>query len=175
MALAVIGSIIALATHTGDITVGTVDPLSRLIQPDVTSCKAASALGMHGISQARSCDTHSTGIGLLGYQFSTSGAYLAGLARLNILTGFRASGAGTSCPPPSGRTSGHVGWHSNDNPAFRPRTGQVLECYTYGHDSRILIYLWTLPSERTILVANDGATGATYADLDTWWAGLSYG
>jgi hypothetical protein len=175
VALAVIGGIVALVTRTGDITLNTVEPLSKLIKPDVASCKRGDSLELHGLTSVQSCTTHTAHIGLLAYQFDTSADYQTALSRLNFLTGFSASGAGTTCPPPSGKSSGQVGWHSNDNASFSSRSGQDLECYTFSHDSSILIYLWTLPSQRTILVGNDGASGATFGQLDTWWTGLSYG
>jgi hypothetical protein len=99
----------------------------------------------------------------------------AGLAELNLLTGFDAAAAGHGCPPPPGSTSGQSRWHSNDNAGFGSRAGQILECYRYGRDTRIPVYLWTLPTQRVILVANDQARGATYASLGRWWSRLSYG
>jgi hypothetical protein len=47
--------------------------------------------------------------------------------------------------------------------------------YPYSRDSRIPIYLWTLPTQRVILIANDQAAGATYTSLGHWWSHLSYG
>jgi hypothetical protein len=41
--------------------------------------------------------------------------------------------------------------------------------------SRIPSYLWTLPTQRVILIANDQAAGATYTSLGSWWSRLSYG
>jgi hypothetical protein len=73
------------------------------------------------------------------------------------------------------RCSGQTRWHSNDNANFGSRAGQILECYPYSRDTRILIYLWTLPTQRVILVASGQAAGATYASLGKWWSGLSYG
>jgi hypothetical protein len=175
MALAVIGGIIAVATGTGDLAPAAVEPLSQLIKPDVTTCKATSALGMSGVAHAQSCQTRAAHIGLLAYQFTTAGGYLAGLAHLNRATGFDGRAAGHTCPPPSGSASGQSRWHSNDNAGFRSRPGQVLECYAYSHDTRVLIYLWTLPTQRVILLANNDAAGADYASLGTWWAGLNYG
>ena len=171
--IAVLGGIIALVTHTGTIT--TVEPLSQLVGPDVASCQNAATLGMRGVSHAQSCHTHAKGIGLVGYQFSTAAGYADGLAELNLLTGFGAGAPGHGCPPPSGSTSGRSPWHSNDNGDVGPRAGQILECYPYSRDSRIPIYLWTLPTQRVILIANDQAPGATYTSLGNWWSGLSYG
>jgi len=150
-------------------------PERCLIKPDVTTCKPTPALGMSGVAHAQSSQTHAAHIGLLAYQFTTAGGYLAGLAQLNRLTGFDGTAAGNTCPPPSGSASGRSRWHSNDNAGFRSRPGQLLECYAYSHDTRVLIYLWTLPTQRVILVANNDAAGADYASLGTWWAGLNYG
>src|SRR5262249_4531162 len=143
--------------------------------PEVTSCKNVAAPGMRGVTHALSCHTHAPDIGLVGYQFSTAAGYEAGLAELNLLTGFDAAAAGHGCPPPPGSTSGQSRWHSNDNAGFGSRAGQILECYRYGRDARIPVYLWTLPTQRVILVANDQARGATYASLGRWWSRLSYG
>jgi len=95
------------------------------------------------------------------------------LAQLNRLTGFDAPAAGNTWPPPPGKTSGQSQWHSNDNASFGSRAGQVLECYAYSHDTRILIYLWTLPTRRVILIANNDAAEASYASLGNWWSGLN--
>lgn len=35
--------------------------------------------------------------------------------------------------------------------------------------------LWTLPTRRVILIANNDAAEASYASLGNWWSGLNYG
>jgi hypothetical protein len=71
-----------------------VEPVSQIIKPDVTSCRAGAALGMHGITKTLACHTHQTRIGLLAYQFNTAADHRAGLSRLNGLTGWNPSSAG---------------------------------------------------------------------------------
>ena len=172
--VALIGVIAAVAHHANSASGTTVEPLSQLIKPDVTSCKSTVTLGLTGLAHREFCQTGVHNIGLDGYQFATASAYANGLNRLHTITGWNPSGAGTSCPPPSGSTSGQTQWHSNVNSKYPERTRQVLECYTLDHPS-FLLYLWTLPTQRVILVANDSATGATFADLEKWWSGLNYG
>jgi len=116
----------------------------------------------------------SVALGIVPGLFSTAADYRAGLAELNLLTGFDARPAGRGCPPPSGSTSGQSLWHSNDKANFGPRAGQIVECYPYSRGSSP-IYLWTLPTQRVILIASDQAARATYTNLGNWWSRLSYG
>jgi hypothetical protein len=173
--VALIGLIVALASQGSNSGAGTIEPLSKIIQPDVRSCKSTVALGMSGLVNREFCQTSVHSIGLDAYQFDTSTDYANGLSRLNNLTGWNASSAGTHCPPGSGSFSGLTQWHSNVNGLYRQRAGQLLECYSFNKSSKFLLYVWTLPTQRVILVANDNATGATFADLEKWWSGLSYG
>jgi len=172
--VALIGIIGAVARHINSANGTTIEPLSQLIKPDVTTCKSTVTLGLAGLTHREFCQTGVHSIGLDAYQFSTASAYANGLNRLNTITGWNPSGAGTRCPPPSGSTSGQTQWHSNVDSKFPRRTGQILECYALNHPS-YLLYLWTLPTQRVILVANDSATGASFADLEKWWSGLNYG
>ena len=171
--VALIGGIVALAHHDSS-DGNTIEPLSQLIKPDVTSCKSTVTLGLKGLTQREFCQTSEHNIGLDAYQFATASAYADGLDRLNIITGWNPSGAGTKCPPPTGDARGQLLWHSNVNSKYRQRAGQILECYSLRRPS-FLLYLWTLPTQRVILVANDNAAGATFADLEKWWSGLNYG
>lgn len=71
---------------------------------------------------------------------------------------------------------GHEGWHTLHNPAYQAlRPGQFLECYTDPQVSGLFLYMWTLPSQRVILVAGDSAAGASYTALQDWWEKLTYG
>ncbi len=169
--VAVIGGIVALVHHSSS---SGSQSLSQIIKPDVTSCKGTLALGLTGLTHREFCRTDVSSIGLDAYQFGTAAAYTNGLARLNNITGWDPSGTGTRCPPSSGN-SGRTLWHSNVNTSYPQRAGQVLECYHFDHGTDYLLYLWTLPTQRVILVANDSATGATFTDLEKWWAGLNYG
>ena len=172
--VALVGGIAALARHDNSSNGTTIEPLSQLIKPDVTSCKSTVTLGMTRLTHREFCQTSVHSIGLDAYQFATASAYANGLSLLNTVTGWSPSGAGTGCPPPSGNTSGQTQWHSNVNSNYPQRAGQILECYSVAHPS-FLLYLWTLPTQRVILVANDNATGATFTDLEKWWSGLNYG
>jgi len=172
--VALIGGIEALARHNDSGNAATIEPLSQVIKPDVTSCRSTATFGMRGLTHSEFCQTSEHNIGLDAYQFATASAYADGLRQLNTITGWSPAGAGTKCPPPSGDTSGQTLWHSNVNTNYRQRAGQILECYTLRRPG-FLLYLWTLPTQRVILVANDNATGASFADLEKWWSGLTYG
>ncbi len=172
--VALIGGIAALARHDNSSNATTIEPLSQLVKPDVTTCKSTVTLGLRGLTHREFCQTSVHNIGLDAYQFATASAYADGLSRLNTITGWSPSGAGTKCPPPSGDAGGQTLWHSNVNSRYRQRAGQILECYSLRRPS-FLLYLWTLPTQRVILVANDNAAGATFADLEKWWSGLNYG
>jgi hypothetical protein len=130
---------------------------------------------MAGVTHREFCSTHEHDIGLDAYQFDSTANYTSGLNHLNTITGWDPSAAGDGCPPPAGRAGGQSHWHSNVNAKYRQRSGQVLECYSFSRSSTVLLYVWTLPTQRVILVANDTATGATFANLEKWWAGLNYG
>jgi hypothetical protein len=170
--VALIGVIAALAKQSGN-SGGTPETLSQLIQPDVHGCKSTVTLGLVGLEHHEFCQTTVHSIGLIAYQFHTSSDYTDGLAKLNSLTGWNKSSAGTSCPPTLGSNSGLTQWHSNVNTKFAQRAGQVLECYPFHR--KFLLYVWTMPTQRVILVGSDGATGATFGDLEKWWSGLDYG
>ena len=174
--VALIGVIAALASSSGGSgNSGTaIEPLSKIIQPDVHGCKSTVTLGLTGLTHREFCQTSVHSIGLDAYQFATAAAYTAGLGRLNTLTGWNPSAAGTGCPPAGSDPDGQTLWHSNVNARFRQRAGQLLECYKFSR-SEFLLYVWTMPTQRVILVANDNGTGATFADLERWWAGLNYG
>jgi hypothetical protein len=172
--VALIGGIAALARHDNSSNATTIEPLSQLVKPDVTTCKSTVTLGLRRLTHREFCQTSVHNIGLDAYQFATASAYADGLSRLNTITGWSPSGAGTKCPPRSGDADGQTLWHSNVNSRYRQRAGQILECYSLRRPS-FLLYLWTLPTQRVILVANDDAAGATFADLEKWWSGLNYG
>src|SRR5262249_61577964 len=62
----------------------------------------------------------SVALGIVPGLFSTAADYRAGLAELNLLTGFDARPAGRGCPPPSGSTSAQPPWHPHHNANLRP-------------------------------------------------------
>jgi hypothetical protein len=150
-----------------------VQPLSTIIAPFTASCGPASqSFTLSGVTSSYLCKrTTSSTVDVLAYQFDNSADYQAGLASLNSHSGFLAVGASRSCPPPSGTAIGSASWHSAKYPA---RPGQVLECYTDQHNHLPLI-VWTLPGQRAILLADDGAFGATLATLHDWWTAIGFG
>jgi hypothetical protein len=174
VAVAVIAGIFAVVHgHSGGTTA---EPLSKVIKPDVGRCKAASTLEMRGVTSSLSCTTSAHNIGLSAFQYDNTADFQAGLARLNKLTGWNPSAAGKSCPPPAGSSTGQEGWHTLHNPKYKTlRSDQILECYPEtGGDGRFL-YLWTLPTQRVILVAGNPGSGASYTNLQKWWQNLTYG
>jgi hypothetical protein len=150
-----------------------VQPLSSIIAPFADNCGPASQrFTLSGVTSSYLCKrTTALVVDVLAYQFDNSADYRAGVVSLNSHTGFLAAGAARSCPPPGSTGTGSVSWHSRQYPA---RPDQVLECYTDAHNHLPLI-VWTLPSQRAILLADDGAHGATLATLDDWWTGIGFG
>jgi len=75
-----------------------------------------------------------------------------------------------------GRSIGHEGWHTRHDPAYHAVRGdQTLECYTDPQVNGLFPYLWTLPSQRVILVAGDSVAGASYTGRQDWREKLTYG
>jgi hypothetical protein len=109
----------------------------------------------------------------LAYQFDSTADYQAGFGSLNSRTGFVAVGASGSCPPSTGSTVGSTGWHSTSTATYPARSGQILECYTDRHNHLPLL-IWTLPTQRVVLLADDGSTGASLSLLYNWWTTLSF-
>lgn len=174
VAIAVIAAIIAAVQHhpSGG---PPVEAASKIIKPDVKFCRPTSLSGLKGV-KALDCATRVTSIGLSAYQFDNTTDYSAGLRTINSSTGWAPSGAGFGCPPPSGKPEGRAGWHTITNPKYKKQlSGQVLECYTPTHAASRLLYLWTLPTQRLILVAGDFSSSATFNDLENWWKNLTYG
>jgi hypothetical protein len=150
-----------------------VEPLSKIIKPDIVRCHPASKLSMHGVTASLACSTSESVIGISAYQYGSAADFRAGLSHLDSITGWDPSAAGRQCPPPVGRSIGHEGWHTLFNPRYKTlRADQILQCYT---DNGLFLYLWTLPSQRVILVAGDSASGASYTELQNWWNKLTYG
>jgi hypothetical protein len=150
-----------------------VQPLNSIIAPFTANCGPAHQSNkLTGVTSSYLCTRTTTPhVDVLAYQFDNPADYEAGLASLNSHTGFLAVGASPSCPPQGGAAVGSVPWHSTKYPA---RSGQVLECYTDSHNHLPLI-VWTLPRQRAILLADDGASGATLATLSGWWTAIGFG
>ena len=171
--VALIGGVVALVRrNSGSGT--TIEPLSKLLKPDVVSCTTTKSLDLKGLTHREACTTDVSTIKLFAYQFGTASEYTTGLSKLNTTTGWKSSAAGRHCPPPPGTTHARTLWHSNVNAKYRPRAGQILECYPFSHGAGFLLYLWTLPTQRVIIIGFEFATG-TFADLEKWWSGLDYG
>ena len=152
-----------------------VQSLSSIIAPFASGCGPADqSFTLSGTTSGYLChQTSATGVDVLAYQFDSSASYQAGLAALNTHTGFLTAGASRSCPPASGSTTGWVRWSSTHSETYSPRPGQILECYTDMHN-HLPVLLWTLPGERAILLADDGASGATLGTLVGWWTGIGF-
>jgi hypothetical protein len=167
---------VAVAIWASGVLGSPVQPLSSIIAPFATSCGSAhQSFTLGGVTSSYLCvRTTATGVDVLAYQFDNSADYQAGLTSLNIRTGFLAAGASRSCPPASGTAFGSVSWHSTRSAKYPPLAGQILECYTDSHNHLPLI-VWTLPRQRAILLADDGASGAKLADLSTWWTAIGFG
>ena len=151
----------------------TVQPLSSIIAPFTANCGSAhQEFTLGGVTSSYLCtQTTASHVDVLAYQFDNSADYAAGLASLNSHTGFLAVGASPSCPPQGGAAVGSVTWHSTKYPAH---SGQVIECYTDSHNHLPLI-VWTLPKQRAILLADDGASGGSLATLYGWWTAIGFG
>ena len=151
------------------------EPLNDVIAPFASLCgPSAQSFSLSGTTSSYLCrQTSGTGINVLAYQFDNAADYQAGFASLNSRTGFVAVGASGSCPPPAGSRTGSTGWHSTRSATYPARSGQVLECYTDGHNHFPLL-VWTLPTQRVVLLADDGATGASLSLLYNWWTTLSF-
>lgn len=150
-----------------------VQPLASIIAPFTTDCGLAhQSFTLSGVTSSDLCTRTTTPhVDVLAYQFDNSADYQAGLVSLNSHTGFLAVGASPSCPPQGGAAIGSVTWHNSKYPA---RSGQVIECYTDSHNHLPLI-VWTLPRQRAILLADDGASGGSLATLYGWWTAIGFG
>jgi hypothetical protein len=151
-----------------------VEPVSKIVSPDVNHCRDQSSGTLRGVTTSQLCQTAVPGIALNVLQFDTAADYQAGLSDLNASLGWNPATAGPGCPPPGTDTRGESGWHSNVNPAYPPRPGQNLECFLEPRTGDP-VYLWTLPTQRVILAGVDTAPGATFTNLEDWWAGFTYG
>ncbi len=169
-------AVVAIVIWASGVLGSPVQPLSAIIAPFATSCGPAhQSFTLGGVTSSYLCvRTTATGVDVLAYQFDNSADYQAGLTSLNIRTGFLAAGASRSCPPASGTAFGSVSWQSTRSAKYPRLAGQILECYTDSHNHLPLI-VWTLPKQRAILLADDGASGATLADLNTWWTAIGFG
>jgi hypothetical protein len=172
--VAVIGVIVAL-THNNPSPAAPIEPVSKIISQLASGCERASHFGMRGVTSSQFCKAKAnpSDIGIYAFQFDSTRDYQAGLSSLNRGYGFNPTSADGQCPPAAGSSTGAVPWFSKVDRTYRERPGQTLECYTYVR-FHVPEYLWTLPTKRVILIADDHKSGATLTDLDNWWTTLSY-
>ena len=144
--------------------------------PVGTDCTSAKLFGIKASTLAAStfCSrSHKVpNVGVWGYQFVSSADYQAGLATINHYVGFDKVTPGKGCPPPSGSTTGKVGWHAIHNPKYFKHPGQDIECLT-DHGKPVLI--WTMPTQDVFFIGQDSVNGSAMTTLINWWKKLSYG
>jgi hypothetical protein len=159
---------------------GSVEPLKTIMNPVGltpvgTSCIRAITNGLRAstlIGRTFCSKTTAKNTIVWGYQFDNRADYLAGFAHINSYTGFKASGASSTCPPVGGATDGSTGWHANSNPKYKQRPGQDLECY---YDNSKPILVWTMPTQHVVFVSEIKIKGASLTPLVNWWKTLNYG
>jgi hypothetical protein len=89
---------------------------------------------------------------------------------VNANTGFDPAAATGGCRPPVlSTTVGTTTWNKQNYPS---RPDQIFECYTDNRHHPAI--LWTLPTQRVLLWAEDRATLATLNNLINWWESTSY-
>jgi len=176
IAAAVVVVVVVIYFATSLISGSSVESLNKIVAPFTSQCGPANqSFTLTGTTSSYLCTrTTSTGIDVLAYQFDNTADYQTGFAALNSTTGYVAAGVANTCPPPSGSTTGVTGWHSISTTKYPARSGQLLECYTDAHNHLPLL-VWTMPTQRVVLLADDAATGATIGQLYNWWTTLTFG
>jgi hypothetical protein len=86
--------------------------------------------------------------------------------------GFDKVTPGTTCPPPSGSTTGKIGWHAKSNPKYKSRTGQDIECLI---DNNKPVLIWTMPTQDAFFIGQDNLKGSSIQTIVSWWEILNYG
>jgi hypothetical protein len=143
----------------------------RGLRPVGTHCIKAVRFGLRALKHSTFCGkTSARKVVVWGYQFDSKAAYLAGFKHINSFTGFTPSSAGPTCPASKGR-EGSVGWHANSNPRYKPRPGQILECFI---DNKRPLLIWTMPTQHVFFIGQDQAHGSTERTLVNWWKTLNY-
>jgi hypothetical protein len=148
-----------------------VSPLLQLLPQDITDpttqCQAVKkpySWSMPGLVSALACSDPDLPNGYVdGYQMNSRASFDAAWRNFNTWWGFNSSGAQTSCPPSSDSAQGLESWHSQDFPTMQD---QVLECQMGTGSAPV--YVWTLPTQDTFLIAV-GGNGSSFKALNSWW------
>jgi hypothetical protein len=144
-------------------------------KPVGTQCVAAHLFGLNKATLDAStfcAHTQRANIVVWGYQFDSSADYQAGLTHINHFVGFDKVTPGTTCPPPSGSTTGKIGWHAKSNPKYKSRTGQDIECLI---DNNKPVLIWTMPTQDAFFIGQDNLKGSSIQTIVSWWEILNYG
>jgi hypothetical protein len=176
-----VGAGVTGATGSGSSSSGAVNPkaslsVTQLLPADIVpgaDCKNWTAphtlqAGLGGSVVCNNSDLGGNG-SVIGYKWSTTSDYSAGLAALNSSLGFDSSTASSNPCPPTGSTPGEIQW---SNGTRYPRaTGQVLECFNspspVSGGSSGPIYIEAIPSQHALLEFS--APLLTWAQLNTWY------
>jgi len=161
---------------------GPVESLNQIINPRGqapigTHCSLAglAKLDAATVVNRLKCGTTVSRLYVWAYQFDSAPDYQRGFTHLQNYLVFKPSSAGGHCPPTGASITGATSWRS-DNPKYHSYTGQYLDCLTiHGTYGDEVTYLWTLPSQHVVFLAQSWNTHLTFHTLDSWWAHLSYG
>jgi hypothetical protein len=160
----------------------TVEPLRQVLNPPGlspigTHCVLAglAKLSAATVTHRLKCNTTVSRLYVWAYQFDSTPDYQQGFTHLQGYLAFKPAGAGSNCPPTGSSSTGETNWRSS-NPKYHSYTGQFLDCLTiHGTYGTEVTYLWTLPSQHIVFLAQSWNTNISFHTLDTWWAHLSYG
>ncbi|HEY3902897.1 MAG TPA: hypothetical protein VGM14_03175 [Streptosporangiaceae bacterium] len=154
------------------------EPLSTImnpagLKPVGTECTAALLFGLNKASiKTRTFCAKTTGknIDVWGYQFLNKAGYTTGVAHINTYTGFTKSTS--TCPPATDSEDGETGWHANNNPRYKARAGQNIECFL---DNGKPVLIWTMPTQNVFFIAQYHVAGGTLSNIVSWWKTVNYG
>ena len=139
--------------------------LSTLLPRDTTDCQSIPddkiPAGFVGWTATASCAAGNfPNLHIYGYQFDSNSDYLAAISRFNQDVNFNPIKTGTTC---TSNQSGYLPWYSTTYPQV---PGQIQECYQ--SSSNTPAYIWTVPTQNTILEAI-GPEGSTISAVHDWW------
>lgn len=166
----------AAATSSWPFTSGPV-ALKELLPSGVSSCTTkVTPFENHvpGMTAIYACRVLAIKGVVFGYQFDNSSDYLAALNKLNQVSGFVTSQAGSNCPASNSVVEGVTPWYTTDKNLFPKTAGQILECYQVQFNSNPSnplqsTYLWTIPTEESFMQVIAGAN-VSMKELDSWWS-----